>query len=188
MAKALDFRRRREAKTDYGKRLSLIKGNLDKVVIRKTNRRIIGEIVRYQETGDIVIAYVDSAVLASKYKWPSRSNRPTAYLTGLMLAKIAKEKKLADGNTEFVLDIGLSSPVQNSIPFVFAKGCVDGGMKLRSGIEIKEGLYNYSDTGYARKVVEEGKSKHYGKFLKDGIKIENLGKMFEETKQKLTSE
>ena len=187
MTKALDFRRRREAKTDYNKRLSIIKGNLDKIVIRKTNRRIIGEVIRYGEGGDQVIAYVDSGLLASKYNWPSRSNRATAYLTGLMLAKTVKEKKL-DKNTEYVLDIGLSSPVKNSIPFVFAKGCIDGGLKLRSGIEIKEEIYNYSNTEYAKKVMQEGKSKEFGKFVKDGVKVEELGKRFEEMKKKITSE
>ncbi len=186
MAKALDFRRRREALTDYKKRLALVKGGHDRVVIRKTNRRIIGEIIRYQENGDVVVAYADSINLARKYGWPSRSNRPTAYLTGLMLAKVAKSK--ANGN-DCILDIGLSSPVKNSIPFVFAKGCLDGGLKLRSGIEIKEDIYNYSNTEYAKTASEsEGTVKQYGKFLKDGIKLDSLGRMFEETKKKIIAE
>jgi len=187
MAKALDFRRRREALTDYRKRFALVKGGHDRVVIRKTNKRIIAEVVRYAEKGDLVLAYVDSGAL-SKYSWPSRSNRPTAYLTGLMLARIAASK-VKDSNAPYILDIGLSSPVKNSIPFVFAKGCLDGGMRLQASLEIKEAIYNYSDTEYAKKASESGGTvKQYGKFLKDGIKIEALAGLFEATKKKILSE
>lgn len=189
MAKALDFRRRREALTDYKKRLALVKGPHDRVVIRKTNTRIIAEVVRYAEKGDLVLAYVDSNTLAAKYKWPSRSNRPTAYLTGMLLAKAAAAKIKENGGREYILDIGLSSPVKNSIPFVFAKGCIDGGMKLKADLDIKEGIYNYSNTEYMKAASEsEGAVKQYGKFLKDGIKLDSLGKLFEETRKKIMSE
>lgn len=188
MTKALDFRRRREALTDYKKRLALVKSGMDRIVIRKTNRRIIGEIVRYEEKGDLVLAFADSSTLTSKFGWPSRSNRPTAYLTGLLLAKVARSRIKEGG--EYILDIGLSSPVANSVPFVFAKGCIDGGLRLRSGIEMKEGIYNYSNTEYAKKAASEsgGAVRHYGKFLKDGIKIESLGSLFEDTKKRIMSE
>jgi large subunit ribosomal protein L18 len=189
MARALDFRRRREALTDYKKRLALVRGGRDRIVIRKTNKRIIAEVVRYSEKGDLVMAYVDSGALASKYKWPSRSNRPTAYLTGLMLAKAAASKIKEGNGMPYILDIGLSSPVKNSIPFVFARGCIDGGMKLEANLEIKEAIYNYSDTEYAKKAAAgEGAVKQYGRFLKDGIKLESLGTLFEETKKKIIGE
>ena len=188
MAKALDFRRRREALTDYKKRLALVKGGHDRVVVRKTNKRIICEIIRYAEKGDLVLAYVDSSALALKYNWPARSNRPTAYLMGLLLAKTAASKIKGGQEKPYILDIGLGTPVKNSIPFVFAKGCMDGGMRLHAGLDIKEAIYNYSNTEYAKKASEaEGKARQYGKFLKDGIKIETLGHLFEETKKKIIS-
>jgi|GEM_PF-965583 large subunit ribosomal protein L18 len=189
MAKALDFRRRREALTDYKKRFALVKGGHDRVVVRKTNKRIIAEVVRYAEKGDLVLAYVDSGALATKYKWPSRSNRPTAYLTGIMLAKVAASKIKESNGKEYILDIGLSSPVKNSIPFVFAKGCIDGGMKLKAGLDMKEAIYNYSNTEYVKKAAESGGTvKQYGKFLKDGINLDSLGTLFEATKKKIMSE
>ncbi len=183
MAKALDFRRRREALTDYRKRLSMVRGGIDRIVIRKTNRRIIAEIVRYGEKGDSVLAYVDSSLLTSKYKWPSRSNRPTAYLTGLELARLAAEKIGDLKSREYVLDIGLSSPVKNSIPFVFARGCADGGLRVRENIEIKKEVYDYSNTEYAAKAAAGGV--HYSSFAKEGVGLERLGSAFEETRKKI---
>lgn len=185
MTGGLDFRRRRESLTDYKKRLALVKSGSERVVVRKTNRKIIGEVVRYSEKGDLVIAYADSDSL-KKYNWPSRSNRPTAYLTGVMLGRIAKSKAKENGG-ECILDIGLSSPVKNSIPFVFAKGCMDAGMKLKANLEIKEDIYNYSNTKYAKESAEK-KQNQYSKFLKNGIKLEELNSLFESTKKKIMSE
>ncbi len=179
-----DFRRRKDSLTDYKKRLALVKGGTARVVVRRSNKRIIGEIVSYAEIGDKVTAYVDSNSL-KKLGWPSRSNRPTAYLTGMLLAKSAAKSK--EPGKEYILDIGLSSPVKNSVPFVFAKGCIDGGMKLKANLDIKEVIYNYSNTEYAKKSSENGGSQ-YSKFKKDGIKIEGLGELFESTKKKILGE
>ncbi len=128
----LKFKRRRQGITNYKKRLALVKSGLDRVVVRQSSRKVLGQIVRYEEKGDKVVATADSAELQKQYGWPSRSNRATAYLTGLLLAKKAKA-----GEAELVLDTGLSSPVKDSIPFVFAKGCIDGGLKIIGNIEIE---------------------------------------------------
>ncbi len=86
-----------------------------------------------------------------------------------------------------MLDIGLSSPVKNSIPFTFAKGCVDGGLKLKSGIQLDEKSYNGTNT-YAAELKKEDEAaykKQYSAYLKAGINPEAMGKLFAETKEKL---
>jgi len=98
--KELPFKRRRLGLTNYKKRIALVKSGLDRVVVRKSNRNIIGQVVRYNEKGDLVLAHVNSKELL-KYNWPVRANKPTAYLTGLLLAKKYKQDE------ELVLDIGL---------------------------------------------------------------------------------
>ena len=183
--KKLDFKRRRQALTNYRKRLAIAKGEFTRVVTRRTNRRIIGQAIKYGDKGDIVLASTTSDEL-KKLGWPSRSNRPTAYLTGLLLAKKIKEKQLGPG--EFVLDIGLSSPVKDSIPFVFAKGCMDGGLKMRSGIDIKEDIYSYSNIEYAKSLKEKDEKayeKQYSGYLKSKISVESLNALFKETKAKI---
>lgn len=185
--KELKFRRRRESKTNYAKRLALVKGNLYRVVVRHSNRRITGQVVDYDEKGDIVRYTADSTELI-KMGWPSRSNRPTAYLTGMLLgSKISKE----DMEREFILDIGLSAPVLNSIPFVFAKGCIDGGMKIRGNLEIDEKFYNASLTAnYAKELKEkDGKAyeKQFATYIKSKVAVDSMPKLFIEAKEKIKS-
>ncbi|MGB9732782.1 MAG: 50S ribosomal protein L18 [Candidatus Micrarchaeia archaeon] len=181
--KEIPFRRRRLGLTNYKKRLALVKSGLERVVVRKTNKNIIGQVVAYDEKGDKVLASANSKELA-KFNWPARSNRPTAYLTGLLLAK----KYKGDKNKELVLDIGLSSPVRNSIPFVFAKGCIDGGMRVKANLEINEEYYNGSlIKEYASKLKgdEVKYKKQFGKYIEGSIDPENLPKLFAEVKEKI---
>src|SRR5271168_3913739 len=103
---SIKFRRRREAITNYKRRLELVKSGLDRVIVRKTNKRILSQVARYTVKGDIILAQANSNEL-EKFNWPGRSNRATAYLTGLLLAKKYKEA----GKTDHILDIGLASPV-----------------------------------------------------------------------------
>lgn len=182
--KELPFKRRRLGLTNYKKRLALVKSGLNRVVVRKSSRNIIGQVVKYDEKGDVVLASVNSKELA-KFGWPVRANKPTAYLSGLLLAKKYK------GDEELVLDIGLASPVNRSIPFVFAKGCIDGGMKLKAGFELKEEDYNGSIISrYASqlKADEEKFKKQFGRYIKDSINVEELPKLFEEVKGKILKE
>ncbi|MDE1873849.1 MAG: 50S ribosomal protein L18 [Candidatus Micrarchaeota archaeon] len=176
------FRRRRQGVTDYKKRLALVKSGLERVVVRKTNARILGQVIRYTEKGDIVSASANSDELAKKYGWPSRGNRPTAYLTGLMLAKKAK------GTGELVLDIGITTPVSGAIPFVFAKGCIDGGMKLKGSFEIKEEVYNSTQTAkYAEqlKAKPDALKRQFGGYIAKNVQPESLPKLFNEVKEKI---
>ena len=175
------FRRRKEGVTNYKKRLALVKSGLDRVVVRKSNRRIIGQLVRYEEKGDAVLARADSGELKALCGWPSRANRPTAYLTGLLLAKKAK-----GAGESVVLDIGLSSPVEDSIPFVFAKGCADGGLELTGTFEIAESVYDA--TGIVKYAEALGKSQpdaaHFKEYAKE-TKVESLPELFKKAKEKL---
>jgi large subunit ribosomal protein L18 len=178
----LKFRRRRLGLTNYQKRLALVKGGFDRVVVRKTNKRIIGQVVRYEETGDKIIVSADSNELAKKFGWPSRRNRPTAYLTGMLLAKKSKATE------DVVLDIGITAPVKNSIPFVFARGCIDGGLKLRGKIEVEAKTFDASLIAkYAELIKKDAGTfkKQFGGYAESGVSPENLPKLFNEVKTKI---
>ncbi len=181
----LKFRRRREALTNYKKRFALVKSGAARVVIRKSNKRITAQITAYGEEGDRTLAHADSGELR-RYGWPSRANRPTAYLTGLLLGRKAKSVKEA-----LILDIGLSSPVPGSIPFVFAKGCIDAGLKVKSGIKIDDKAYNYSNAEYAKKLKKEDNEKYkkqYSAYMEGKTEPEALGSLFNQTKEKILKE
>lgn len=173
----LKFRRRRESVTNYAKRLALVKGGIERVAVRKSNKRITGQVIRYNEKGDVVLASADSNEL-KKLGWPSRRNRSTAYLTGMLLASKMKEK-----GRECVLDLGLSSPVKNSISFVFAKGCVDNGLKIRGKFDIDEAYYSYSNIAKYAAGLKEANA--FGLYRKNNIKVENMPQLFNEVKEKI---
>lgn len=117
------FRRRREGRTDYQKRLALLKSGKPRLVVRKTNRYVIVQLVRFSPKGDEVIASATSKDL-NQFSFTGKCNTPSAYLTGLLVGARAKAK----GVTDFVLDIGLHAPTQGSLVFAGLKGAVDAGL------------------------------------------------------------
>ncbi|MDE1868679.1 MAG: 50S ribosomal protein L18 [Candidatus Micrarchaeota archaeon] len=125
--------RRKSAVTNYKKRIAMLKSGLSRVVIRKSNRGITMQVVAYEPDGDKVTASADSRELKSM-GWEPRGNIPTAYLTGLLLAKKASSMKGMD----MILDIGIYRPVKGSVIFAAAKGAQDGGLKVAGQIEIDE--------------------------------------------------
>ncbi len=181
----LKFRRRREAKTNYHKRLALVKGGIPRVVVRKSNRKVLGQIISYNEKGDVVSCSANSDELEA-FGWHSRGNRATAYLTGMLLASKVDVKER--GN-EHVLDTGLGSPVKDSVPFVFAKGCVDNGLKIRGKFEIDENVYNFTNVAkHAEQLKKENEgayNRQFGGYVKENAAPEAMPKLFADVKQKI---
>lgn len=126
------YRRKREGKTDYKRRLNLLKGEIDRLVVRKTNTKIILQVVRYDVDGDKVLLTTNSSSLRKMGWTHSCKNIPAAYLAGLLLAKKARELKLEKA----ILDMGLTSPLKGSKLFAALKGAVDGGLAVPSSDEI----------------------------------------------------
>jgi len=121
-------RRRMENKTDYKARLGFLKSGRPRVVIRRTNKYVIVQIVESDIAQDRVLFGASSKDLISK-GWPkeaegSLKSLPACYLTGLLLAKKAKDIK------EPIVDIGLHRNVQGNRIFAVVKGLVDGGLSV----------------------------------------------------------
>jgi large subunit ribosomal protein L18 len=119
------FRRRRECKTDYQKRLALVKSGKPRMVVRKSNAGIMVQFVDYDSKGDKILSCANGKSLKKLYSWPSKRNVYTAYLCGLLAAKKAHKAKVS----EFVLDLGLQIPSKGSVLFAALKGAVDAGLK-----------------------------------------------------------
>jgi len=132
MLKRLPPRRRREGLTDYRKRLKLVKSGLPRLVIRKTNRYIIVQVIKSKMGGDETLITVTSKKLA-EYGWKaSFKNTPAAYLTGLLAGMLAKKK----GVEKAIVDIGLHRAVKGSKVFAAVKGFIDAGLEVPAGEEI----------------------------------------------------
>src|SRR3989338_2101329 len=118
------FRRRREGRTNYAKRLALIKSRKTRMVVRKTNSSIIIQFVNFDFNGDKTLITVHSKKLVKLFSWPAKRNVYTAYLTGLYAGKEAKKKNVS----EFVLDLGLHRPTKGNVVFAALKGAIDAGL------------------------------------------------------------
>ena len=120
------FRRRREGRTDYRHRAALLRSELPRAVVRKSNRNITVQLVTYDDKGDKVVASAVSTELADMGWSKSGKSTPGAYLTGLLAGKRAAEK----GVDAAVLDIGLREPTKGALIFAALKGLVDAGIEI----------------------------------------------------------
>jgi large subunit ribosomal protein L18 len=119
------LRRQREGRTDYRRRLKLLKSRKIRIVVRKSLKNTKVQFVEYNFGGDKVLASVNSNELIKNYNWKySVSTTPAAYLTGLLAGKKAKEHGIDEG----VLDIGRYRPTKGSKLFAALKGVLDAGI------------------------------------------------------------
>ena len=123
-------RRRHEAKTDYRTRLILLKSGKPRLVIRKTNRYIIAQIVISDIAQDKIVVGLTSKSLLEK-GWPKElsgclKNLSAAYLTGFLLGKAAQKEKIHSA----ILDIGMNRNVPKSRLYSALKGAIDSGLKI----------------------------------------------------------
>jgi large subunit ribosomal protein L18 len=119
------FRRRREGRTDYAKRLALLKSGKPRMVVRKTNKNVTVQFAQAGEKGDTVISAASTAQLKEEAGFAGKCNTPSAYLAGMLAARKAAKA----GVKEFVLDIGLQSATKGSVVFAALKGAVDAGLE-----------------------------------------------------------
>jgi len=120
------FRREREGKTNYKKRLALLKSRLSRLVVRISNKNIICQAIAHGKEGDAVLAVGTSNELA-KLGWKgSKSNIPAAYLTGYLCGKKALKAKV----DEAVFDLGFRDVVKSSKVFATLKGALDAGLQI----------------------------------------------------------
>jgi large subunit ribosomal protein L18 len=159
-------RRRKEYKTDYLKRIKLLKSGSPRVVFKKTNKYIIAQYVKSKEAQDKVEVGITSKILI-KYGWQkefegSLKSIPASYLTGLLIGKKILEKKLEKP----IIDFGMIRVLHKNRAFAFLKGLKDSGIK----VECKEEFFPNED-------------RIKGKHLK-----KDFSKMFEEIKSKIENE
>ncbi len=97
-------RRRDEGKTNYIKRLKLIKSRKLRVVIRASNNHIIVQVVESKKGGDKIKVSAFSKELSAKFGWNANTgNIPAAYLTGYLAGLRAKKNEINDA----ILDLGI---------------------------------------------------------------------------------
>ncbi len=120
------LRRRREGKTDYRRRLELLKSQKRRLVVRKSLNHTIVQFMEYDSGGDWVLASASTSQLR-KLGWTGGTgNVPAAYLAGLLAGKRASKIEIK----EAVLDLGLGAPSPGSRAFASLKGVLDAGVSV----------------------------------------------------------
>ncbi len=127
-------KRRRENKTDYNSRLKLLKSKKDRVVIRKTNRYLIIQLIKSKESKDSVIMGVNSKDLLG-YGWEKKNqgtlkSLPACYLTGLLLGVKMTKKE------EVIFDMGIIRNIKKGRVYSALNGLIDAGVKIKHEKEI----------------------------------------------------
>lgn len=124
-------RRKKEHKTDYSKRIRLLKSGSPRIVFKKTNRYIITQYVKSKEAQDKIEIGMTSKDLL-KYGWPkelagSLKSIPASYLTGLLIGKKILRKKLDSP----IADFGMLRILHKNRAFAFLKGLKDSGIEIK---------------------------------------------------------
>jgi len=124
--KRLNLKRRVKKITDYKKRLALLKSGKTRLVVRKSNKNLVAQLVDYVPSGDKVLMTSDLSSL-KKLGWKGGINTPSAYLIGFELGTMAKKAKV----NEAILDTGRHP--KSSRMFAVVKGVIDAGLKVPVG-------------------------------------------------------
>jgi large subunit ribosomal protein L18 len=184
--RTIPHRRKREARTNFKKRLALLKSESNRLVIRKALNTITAQIIAYNPDGDKVLAAATSKELA-KLGWKMHtSNMPSAYLTGMLLGVRAKKKKL----TEAVLDLGLHIPNKGGKLFAALKGAVDAGLQVNhdaAALPSQDRISGKHISEYAKGLKKDSQryNKQFSRCIKSGANPEDMIKAFDETKKKI---
>lgn len=173
------FRRRREGKTNYRKRLKLLLSRKPRLVVRITNTRVVAQIVEYTPEGDRILVGVDSKMLRELGWKGDLNNTPAAYLTGLLVGRKALQK----GIQEAVLDIGLHTPTRGSRVFAALRGAIEAGLNVPHSEEVLP-----DDSRIRGEHIAAYYEKHPEKFSeygKRGLKPSDLPSHVDEIKEKI---
>jgi large subunit ribosomal protein L18 len=185
----VQFRRRREGKTDYKARKALVLSGKPRLVVRNSLKNVIAQIIVAKPHGDEALVSAQSRELTKKYGWQAPTgNLPAAYLTGLLCGLKAK----AQGIEEAILDIGLQSPSKGSRAFAVLKGVLDSGIHVphsKEKLADEKRICGEHVARYAQDLVSntEAYQSKFSKYLEQKTPPENLPKHFAKVKADITA-
>ncbi|MHA1229504.1 MAG: 50S ribosomal protein L18 [Candidatus Helarchaeota archaeon] len=183
------FKRHRKSKTNYYLRKNLLLSGLPRIVIRKSNRHIIIQLVEAKLDGDRILSSTHSIELTKKFNWKgSCGSIPAAYLTGYLAGlKIKKENDIEKA----ILDLGLQKIIYGSRIFSALKGLIDAEIDIPYSGEIfpsedrikGEHIQHIANTLY--EADPELYKKQFSQYLKNNFDPKNYVKSFNETLKRI---
>jgi len=183
--KRLPMKRRLMQKTDYNKRLSLLKSGLPRIVVRRNLSNVHIQIINYHPNGDKTVVEVISNSL-KKFGWKGHAgNIPAAYLTGLVAGYNALKSEIR----EVVPDLGMQRSTKGSVIYAALKGVLDAGVKLNLGDVVpSEDRINGSHIAKYADAIKSDTSryqKQFASYLKSGVDPTKLKEHFDIVKKNI---
>ncbi|MFB6075556.1 MAG: 50S ribosomal protein L18 [Candidatus Aenigmatarchaeota archaeon] len=179
----LPHRRRREKKTNYDRRLALLKSGKKRLVVRKHNKSIIAQIVEYNGEDDNTIGAVNSIELRGLGWNGHNANLPSAYLTGYLLGL-----KFRGDVKEAVLDIGLQNSSKGNLIYATVKGVKDAGIHIPCSEEVipsEDRIKGEHVVEYTKEMDKKEKEEKFSKCIERGLDPEDLSEHFLQIKDKI---
>jgi len=184
------YRRRREGKTDYKARRTLVASDKPRFVVRPTNRNIIIQLVEARIEGDHILTQTTSQELVRHFGWlGGRKNTPAAYLLGL----IAGYKALERGIESAILDMGLRRASKGCKVYAAVKGALDAGLEVPCDPEVfpsDDRIEGAVIAEYAEMLQEnpEEYERRFSDYLRRGLRPEELPRHFREVRERILEE
>jgi len=180
------YRRKREGKTNYKKRIALLKSQKSRLVVRLSLKHVTIQIIQFNPEGDRVLVSAHTSELGKLGWGASTGNIPGAYLVGFILGK----KALAKNINEAILDIGLRTSVKGSRVYAALKGASDAGLKVPFSEEIVPSDNrimgkHVADYALTLSKNQDAYKKQYSQYMKRLLKPEQLPEHFGEIKKKI---
>ena len=176
---AVQFRRKISGRTNYRKRLALLKSNLPRLIVRKTQTSIILQVANFDQAGDRVMLTMTSNRLKSLGWKHSCKNIPGAYLAGMLMGKMA----LAANISKAVPDIGMQSVTKGGKIFAAIKGAKDAGLD----VQVSESILPSNDAISGAHIANYAKTAKHLQFAKSGAAAVSIAKDFEGVKAAIAS-
>lgn len=185
--RTVPHRRKREGRTDYRKRFSMLKSGKPRVYFRIGSRDAIAQLIEYNQKGDKVLKTARASSLKA-YDWFfTNPNIPTCYLFGFYFAKNC----MKDGFKEAIFDTGIVVPKKGGRYFAFAKGLVDAGFNIPVSPEVfpsDERIRGVHIANYVKELKKEGEfNERFSMFVKNKQNPEDIEKQFDKTLKMLNS-
>lgn len=182
----ISFRRKRQGRTNYRKRLKILLSNKLRLVVRKSLKNFQASVIEYDQKGDRILFMVSSNTL-SKLGWSYESaNLPSAYLVGLLAGKEAIKK----GIHEVILDIGFNKSTKGSSLYAALAGAIDAGLKIPFDPEVlppKDRIAGEHIAKYAHSLKNNAQkyNRQFSNYIKKGLNPEDIARHFNEVKNKI---
>lgn len=180
----VQFKRRREGKTNYNKRYKLVDLDKTRMVVRITSNHTIAQLVKIGENGDETLVSASSIQL-KEFGWLGNGkNTSAAYLTGYLFGKRA----LSENYDETILDIGLQPAIRGTKIYAVLKGALDAGLYIPHNESIlpdDSRIRGEHIAQYAENMDEEEKNAKFANYIRCGLSPEEIPDHFESVKNKI---